>query len=350
VPVASSGISLPTEQVVNAPSSSPLCSRLLQYFRTPQDIFGLSRKYYGSQRPLHDPEDHIMPEDLCDSVSTSVDNLGQNPPNDQPFYPYPNRNSFSLGEWYWNQGVQKSKQAFLQLIKIVGDPGFTSSDVHSTNWDKIDTVLANNAGDDDPSNHWLGEDKGWNCTAISILVPFHRRMAIPGPQRYLAGELYHRSIISVIRERVTNDDKDFHYEPHELLWKSSKDAEEIRIHGELYTSATFLSEHKKLLESPGEPGCDAPRAVVALMFWSDATHLTSFGNAKLWPCYMFFGNESKYRRAKPSCHLGNHVAYFQTVRFLPVFLLKFCSFRSSFQIHSKISLFLILVEKVRPKF
>jgi hypothetical protein len=49
------------------------------------------------------------------------------------------------------------------------------------------------------------------------------------------------------------------------------------------------------------------------MFWSDATHLTAFGNAKLWPCYMFFGNESKYRRCKPSCNLCSHVAYFQTV-------------------------------------
>jgi hypothetical protein len=51
------------------------------------------------------------------------------------------------------------------------------------NWDKFDTVLANNAGDDDLSNHWLGEYKGWNCTAISILIPFHRRMAVPDPQR-----------------------------------------------------------------------------------------------------------------------------------------------------------------------
>src|ERR1700692_4795001 len=49
------------------------------------------------------------------------------------------------------------------------------------------------------------------------------------------------------------------------------------------------------------------------MFWSDATQLTSFGNAKLWPTYMYFGNESKYRRCKPSCHLSNHVAYFETV-------------------------------------
>jgi hypothetical protein len=233
----------------------------------------------------------------------------------QSFYPYPNQNSFALGEWYWGQGARKSKEGFLKLIKIVGNPNFTPSEVHSTSWDKANAVLASNPGDRDRNDHeWLAEDKGWNCTAISIRVPFHRRMAVPGPQRYLAGQLYHRSIVSVIQERVKNDDKDFHYEPYELLWKSTNDAEEVRVHGELYTSAAFLSEHKKLLDSPGEPGCDAPRAVVALMFWSDATHLTSFGNAKLWPCYMYFGNDSKYRRAKPSSHLGNHIAYFQTVR------------------------------------
>ncbi|KJA18100.1 hypothetical protein HYPSUDRAFT_145489 [Hypholoma sublateritium FD-334 SS-4] len=47
------------------------------------------------------------------------------------------------------------------------------------------------------------------------------------------------------------------------------------------------------------------------MFGSDATHLTSFGSAALWPCYMYFGNESKYRRCKPTCNLCNHIAYFQ---------------------------------------
>ncbi|KJA21682.1 hypothetical protein HYPSUDRAFT_111821, partial [Hypholoma sublateritium FD-334 SS-4] len=47
------------------------------------------------------------------------------------------------------------------------------------------------------------------------------------------------------------------------------------------------------------------------MFGSDATHLTSFGSASLWPCYMYFGNESKYRRCKPTYNLCNHIAYFQ---------------------------------------
>ncbi|KIJ19525.1 hypothetical protein PAXINDRAFT_69491, partial [Paxillus involutus ATCC 200175] len=62
---------------------------------------------------------------------------------------------------------------------------------------------------------------------------------------------------------------------------------------------------------PPEPGCDLPQAVVALMFWSDSTQLTQFGTVKLWPLYVFFGSESKYRRSQPSNNLCSHAAYFQ---------------------------------------
>jgi len=297
-------------------ASTSRCSEL-QSFRTSRNIFGLSRNYYGWERPLHDPEDRLLPHDLydaCASTSASDDSSTELPFTDQSFYPYPNQTSFLLGDWYWNQGTQKSQEGFKKLMEIVGDPLFKPSDVSSTNWTEINKVLSYNEEDKCLVNHeWLGEDSGWKRTAISINVPFHYRMRKPGSQTYLAGELYHRSIVSVIRERITSDDEHFHYEPYELLWKRSEDESEVQIHGELYTSASFLSEHKALLNSPPEPGCDAPRAIVALMLWSDATHLTSFGNAKLWPCYMYFGNDSKYRRAKPSSQLCNHIAYFQTV-------------------------------------
>jgi hypothetical protein len=299
--------------------STPLRQRAFRYFRTLRNIFGLSRKYYGTNLSSHDPEQHVTVQDLCEagaSASPSARNVNAVLSN-QPFYPYPNESSFSLGDWYWNQGLQKTQEGFSKLLNIVGSPDFLPSDVSSTNWTKINTILAHNGDDNDTdfSREWLGEDMGWKRTAISISVPFHRRMAVPGSKSYLAGALYHRSIVSVIRERLTNDDKHFHYEPYEQLWKGNDDAEEVRIHGELYTSNAFLSEHKKLLNSPPESGCDAPRAIAALMFWSDGTQLTSFGNAKLWPCYMYFGNDSKYQRAKPSSRLCNHIAYFQTVSF-----------------------------------
>jgi hypothetical protein len=51
------------------------------------------------------------------------------------------------------------------------------------------------------------------------------------------------------------------------------------------------------------------------MFASDATMLASFGDAKLWPLYLFFANDSKYQRGKPSLKLGEQVAYFEKVSF-----------------------------------
>ncbi|EAU83872.2 hypothetical protein CC1G_09541 [Coprinopsis cinerea okayama7 len=39
--------------------------------------------------------------------------------------------------------------------------------------------------------------------------------------------------------------------------------------------------------------------------------LAQFGSAKAWPVYMFFGNDSKYRRCKPSNKLGEHVAFLE---------------------------------------
>jgi hypothetical protein len=46
---------------------------------------------------------------------------------------------------------------------------------------------------------------------------------------------------------------------------------------------------------------------------SDSMHLTSFGNAALWPIYEWFGNQSKYPRGKPTSFAAQHVAYIPKV-------------------------------------
>ncbi|KAG2750895.1 hypothetical protein P692DRAFT_20690864, partial [Suillus brevipes Sb2] len=103
----------------------------------------------------------------------------------------------------------------------------------------------------------------------------------------------------------------FHYKPYQLQWSTPHLPHDVNIQGELFTLLAFMDAHHKLHESPREMGCDLPRVVVVLMFWSDATHLTTFGHARLWPVYMYFGNELKYCQCKLSCNLSNHVAYFQ---------------------------------------
>lgn len=190
-------------------------------------------------------------------------------------------------------------------------------------WDKIFAKLGDSDADgDDIDGEWLDVDAGWKKKHVEITVPFHRQMESPGTSKFVTTELHYRSLVEVIRERVSDPHTaaQFHLEPYDLLWKPTAQHGEVKIHGEIYTSEAFHEAHVTLQNSPLEPNCDMPRVIAVLMFWSDSTHLTQFSNSQLWPCYMFLGNESKYRRCKPSCNLCSHVAYFQKVSAWPASL------------------------------
>ena len=281
---------------------------------TPPNVFGVLRRFYSAQCTSHDPEAQVDLSLLSNIATTKTicpagdaDTEGR-----RDYYPYPNENSFLLGEWYWNQGAQKSQRSFKALLDIIGSPSFSPADVSSTNWASINRQLALNDWD---QGEWIDEDAGWLKSTVSISVPFHHRLPHPGTRNFVVTDFYHRSLTSVIRNKLSrqNDFPLFHFEPYELIWHPPHLKEDIRLYGELYTSPSFMEAHQKLQASPREPGCDLPRAIVALMFWSDGTTLSSFGNTKLWPLYLFFGNESKYRRCKPSSELCEHIAYFQQV-------------------------------------
>ena len=124
----------------------------------------------------------------------------------------------------------------------------------------------------------------------------------------------HRKLIEVIKEKVSdpNHFARFHTEPYELFFQPTDHDIPSRVHGELYTSDAFLEEHRKVQEGPGEPKLE--RVVAALMFASDATQLTKFTDAKLWPLYLSFGNDSKELRTKPSQGLMQPIAFFEQVR------------------------------------
>ena len=64
-----------------------------------------------------------------------------------------------------------------------------------------------------------------------------------------------------------------------------------------------------------QPGCDLPRCVVALMLYSDATHIAQFEQAKLCPIYTYFGIGSKFVRGRPSANAGYNVASLPSVSF-----------------------------------
>ncbi|KAF8151198.1 hypothetical protein BJ912DRAFT_869512 [Pholiota molesta] len=281
-----------------------------QILKSRCNIFGLFRQYHAASFPAHDPDTEIEPTDLSDVASDHSDEAVPIPAS--LFQPYPNQSAFLLGEWYWNEGSQKTKEDFKKLIDIVGDQAFSPADVRDVPWNFLNKRLGECP---DSEDMWLDEpDAGWIETTITLSFPFHKKTHNPGLHQYTFPPFYHRSIVSVLREKMANphDFQHFHLEPYEFRWRrrGMSDAESTKVYGELYTSPAFLEAHEEIQTSAGEPGCSLPRVLVGLMFGSDSTHLTSFGSASLWPCYMYFGNESKYRRCKPTCNLCNHIAYF----------------------------------------
>ena len=236
------------------------------------------------------------------------------PVNEQAsLFPFPNRTSFELLDWFWRDGDKKTQENFGHLVDILKSDKFSQEDLWETSWESIHRSLA---ADDPDSAEW--EDagsSGWRTTPVSINVPL-RQVAHEGPHMFNAGSVHYRPLVSMILDKLNDSHSHqfFHYEPYTLHWERGDESTHQQVHGELYSSKAFLEAHRQIQNLPGEAGCNRPRVVIALMAGSDASHLAQFGDAKMWPLYMFYGNESKYRRSRPTMGLCEHVAYFCSVR------------------------------------
>ncbi|KIM68342.1 hypothetical protein SCLCIDRAFT_20244 [Scleroderma citrinum Foug A] len=104
----------------------------------------------------------------------------------------------------------------------------------------------------------------------------------------------------------------FHTTPYTQHWKTA-DHRTIDIFSESFASPEMIDAYKEINALPREPGDDLECVVAGLMVWSDSTHLTNFGDASMWPFYLFLANQSKYARCKPSAWACHHVAYILTL-------------------------------------
>jgi hypothetical protein len=154
------------------PSIHSFASHVGQLFQTPHNVFGLFRQYCSDKPPSHDPKEHIDLSNLS-NFATGTSHTSQSHILEADFYPFPNKSSFLLGKWYWNDGVKKSQESFHALLSIIGHPDFHSEDVQHTKWSKIDALLAKNDFDsngiknenvavgDDEDAEWMDNDAGW---------------------------------------------------------------------------------------------------------------------------------------------------------------------------------------------
>jgi hypothetical protein len=317
---------------------SPLTLRIPRIIRTIPNSFGLSRIYRG--RPTHVPDMDIPLEQLA------ADGLDVSHQSERPrrslldiIWPYPNLSSWKLNNWFWNDGAKKSKASRQSLLEdVILSDGFDADDLWGVNFDQFDQTLATSK---DPDAHW--NESGWINSTLTIEIPTgikstkavkrqranaaqaakrHDEVDLEAPafetRKFDVPDFYHRSLIHVLKEVVEKDEaaRGFHWHPFEQVWQPPNPKAPVEhVHGELYSSPEFLEADRELQASPPEPNCDLPHVIAGFMFASDATHVAQFGQAKLWPGYAGFANQTKYDRCKPSTRAFRQVAYFQSVSF-----------------------------------
>jgi Plavaka transposase len=205
------------------------------------------------------------------------------------------------------------------LIQLFRNPDFRLEDVRHADWASIHKQLACGTQPGlDTSAEWVDDvGPGWITSKVTFNVPFPTRGTGSNTKTYEAGVLHHRKIVSVIKEKIADPIEHVGqcFEAHSAFWQPNLSVDPIRVYGEAYTSNEFhkMEEDVRGLILNEEQDRGLERVVVALMFWTDATLLANFGLAELWPCYLFFGNDSKYLRAGATLNLCNHVAYFDSV-------------------------------------
>ncbi|KZT33115.1 hypothetical protein SISSUDRAFT_993397 [Sistotremastrum suecicum HHB10207 ss-3] len=276
-------------------------------FQTKPNKFGLFRRYRSKPMVIPDApltlEERSSPAIQQHTSERSIKKMIA-----KIIHPYPNLSAFMFGRWHWlGSGKKSLKDRDVLLEEVFKHKDFKLADVNSTNFKKIDAQLK------DHQSTVIDDGKGWTTASVPIFVP-NGHLPAQGPpgKRLFVDGLTYRPLVNVIKDVFASSEaaKTFHMEPYEEYWQNPKTPENPeRVYGELYSSNSFVRAHEALMNSPREPNCDLPRAIAACMFWSDATHVAQFGQAKLWPCYLAFGNQSKYERCKPSANASHHFAY-----------------------------------------
>ncbi|KAK7064901.1 hypothetical protein R3P38DRAFT_3302318 [Favolaschia claudopus] len=288
--------------------------------KTAMNSFGLYREY--PRVPTHDPDGTISLEDLSDIPKpTSTASTTAPPPqipaalapssrpetHSNPYHPFPNSTAYGITNWMWSGSPLKSMEEGIKLMNFLKSDAFRPQDLACfnlvTETERLDRHMASGSGD-------AGRD-GWKEVNVNIEVPDGKPHSAAAPiPLYTVPGLFLRPLSEVIRAAMLNGiSRRFHFTPFKQFHKPHADADPSRVYDEIYSSDAMIEAYEKLQRQPPEPGCSLERVVLALMWWSDSTHLASFGNAALWPLYLLFGNQSKWVRGKPRANACHHVAY-----------------------------------------
>lgn len=338
-------VSKPDDEPVESTSRASPESRELPkstVFCTETNSFGIYRKY-ALGPPTITPDESFTLSSVSDSISIACDpaDSRSNPSwwslfgssslesmekaASNYFAPFFNPSTFLLMSWYYNGSSIKSYADVDKLIhNVIRHEDFKASDFGPTfstareaeRMDKNQPSTSFTPSDNSESLPFRPED-GWIKGSVSIPVPcdgckFRSEEDAP---RFVVDGIWYRRPLEVLKKAFSEPAAEkFHTTPFKEYWKPSEDEPEERIYSETFTGDVFNDEYEALRATLREgPNAELEPFIAGIIFYSDATHLTSFGTASLYPMYMYVGNQSQYTRAKPSEFTAHHIAYIPKV-------------------------------------
>ena len=216
---------------------------------TNPNVFGLYKSYklYSGDIP-YDPDGSSTPSDFRERPDSPAEPSGTSS-SSPSLHPFPNLNSFRLGEWFWSDDHEKSQRSFQNLLGIVGSETFNPADIRNVNWNQINQSLAASQFEDDGAGG-IGLDDGtsWRSTPVTIQVPISKSSARPGSYPFMVPDFYHRPLVPIIKEKLesaTHQER-FHTLGSELRWKPGEKKEDVRVFGEMYHSSAFIQAYEEL--------------------------------------------------------------------------------------------------------
>ena len=272
---------------------------------------GLFRVY--PIKPTSDPDSIIGLEDVCKSHLFAVNSshsdhdpllangiLPQS--QDQAFYaPYSSPSVYRLITWFLS-GSQTTSLANLNSLvaDVISAPDFNALDFVGFSAAKEVKRL-----DDYPDSLAVSSDAvnfspshGWTESSVPLALPCERQNLKneSNAPRFDVSGLFHQDVVDVVTTAFQDPEifLTLHLTPYKEYRILGEGHSPERVYGEMYTSDAFLDAWDSVQSQTDAVGDCLERIMVALMLWSDSTHLTNFGSASLWPAYLSLGNQSKY--------------------------------------------------------
>ena len=289
-------------------------------------------------------EEYVSDDDGDDETKVEID-----------YSPFENASQFRLTDHFYGRSDVHSLDNFDDLLHILRSETFDTADLADFSARKAENLLDKY----EPPTGVFSTSDGWVESCVPIPLPKSRskHKTEEAAPKYEVKGVVHRPLLSLIKTIVEDQNSRFahkhHWYGHEMYWNpprsrahstppplplppgltsisvhmyTSDEPEAapptpIRVYTDCYNSNAMLREEAKLRKQPRNPddGPEVEQVVFPLLFWSDATHLSTFGTASLWPIYMYFGSLSKYVRGRPTEFAAQHVAYIPDVSHVHAF-------------------------------